>query len=238
MIYKDGDKWVGLKSVEKLLGLSTEDDTIARNQYIIAALKEERLFGAYDEVIRCTDYDCRGSDLYSNAIATFGPITLFNSQFPEKTLSGEKSSIVGNILYSAPKVERDNDGNLTFSFMPAAFYETTLGGYDGVNFMQYPNSNMLRYFPATRTDYDNLKDGNAVYGDHFGRTVPLFTVGNDNVLMKAEGNVSMRNNNTDFDYAFNFSNWGNVAKINVPEYTLDTNRVGYISRQLFAPKSN
>lgn len=205
VVYKDGDKWVGLKSVEKLLGLSTEDDTIARNQYIIAALKEGRLFGSYEEIVRYEDYDCRGSDLYSNAIATFGPITLFNSQFPEKDAYGEKPSIVGNWAGPAPTVERNNDGNMTFSFMPdIGVGETTL---DGVNFMQYPNSNMLRYFPTARTEYYNdLKDGETAYGYNFG-TKPLFTVSNDNVLMKAEGNANLRNSNTNFDYVFSLSNY-------------------------------
>lgn len=235
VIYKDGDKWVGLKSVEKLRGLSTDDDLIARDEYILTALKEGRLFGSYDEVIRYTDYGCRGSDLYSNAIATFGPITLFNSQFPEKTLSGEKPSIVGNMFGPAPEVERDNDGNLTFSFMPNLGLETTIGGRNGVNFMQYPSSNMLRYFPATRTEcFKGLFDKMTAYGLNIG-TKPIFTVSNDNILMKVEGHVG---GSDDVDYVFNFSNWGNVAKINVPEYTLDANRAGYISKQLFVPKSN
>ena len=217
IIVKNGDKWIGAKSADKLNAFLTSEDLEAR-------IKREKSGGRL-RVNLDADYNYAGSDLYSNAIATFGPITLFNSQFPEKNLSGEKSSIVGNILYSAPKVERDNNGNLTFSFKPAGFYETTLGGYDGVNFMRYPNSDMQRYFPVSTNDYKSAWSSGSI--NYAGATKPLFTVSNDDVLMKAEGNVG---GTVDVDYVFNFSNWGNVAKINVPEYTLDPDNVKCISK--------
>ena len=218
IIVKNGDKWIGAKSADKLNAFLTSEDLEAR-------IKREKS----DRTLRINlnaNYNYAGSDLYSNAIATFGPITLFNSQFPEKTLTGEKATIVGNVFGDpVPTVERDNNGNLTFSFKPAGFYETTLGGYDGVNFMQYPNSDMQRYFPVSANNYKSAWSSGSI--NYKSATKPLFTVSNDDVLMKAEGNVG---GTVDVDYVFNFSNWGNVAKINVPEYTLDPDNVKCISK--------
>lgn len=217
IIVKNGDKWIGAKSVDKLNAFLTPEDSASRMNRVNT-----------DRTLRVdldANYNYMGSDLYSNAIATFGPITLFNSQFPDKTLSGEKPSIVGNMFGPAPEVERDNNGDLTFSFMPTLRLETTIGGRDGVNFMQHPNSSMQRYFPVSTSDYKSKWCSDSI--NYETATKPLFTVSNDNVLMKAEGHVG---GSADVDYVFNFSNWGNVAKINVPEYTLDPDNVKCISK--------
>lgn len=216
IIVKNGDKWIGAKSVDKLNAFMTPEDWEARKNRI----KSDRTI-CID--LSSADYNYTGSDLYSNAIATFGPITLFNSQFPEKDGLGEKSSIVGNWAGPAPTVERNNNGDLTFSFMPdIGVGETTL---NGVNFMQHPNSSMQRYFPVSTNDYKSKWCSDSI--NYKTATKPLFTVSNDNVLMKAEGHVG---GSADVDYVFNFSNWGNVAKINVPEYTLDPDNVKCISK--------
>jgi len=231
-ITKDGDKWVGVKSEEKLEAFMPEDKLADRqyccNEYYLkyAELKDE---GKYRPDL---EYEYRGSDMYTNAIATFGPITFFNSKCPEKDPWGGKSGILD------AKVERDNDGNLTFCYSyrngetflsghPADGYDTDVGYYwpGGYDFMKYRVSNIQRYYISDSAD-ETINAKWAKYG--IGRRddiagydgilfTPTYTVSNDNMLMSFTGKIGA---SYDVQTVFNFSNWGNIETINVPDYTL------------------
>lgn len=219
-ITRNGDKWIGSKSEEKLNGFLTEEE-----QYYRDHLRGKYQGLNYDRYQGYSDlsYDYLGTDIYSNAIATFGPLYLFKDGLTTTDRAGNADPI--NVL----PIIHDDTGNFTMR----------INEFVNLNDLKDPNSyfyssdkhfyfrfnNFFRAFPVheNRLGVNEWKIWSVnvrnTQADH------TYTVDANNVLTELKGHGCDDpgfTNTTSYDitYDFVFSNWNNVATINVPDYTL------------------
>lgn len=224
-ITRNGDEWVGNKSKEKLNGFLTTEEQYDRDHRYGAyrQMNYDRRYGYSD-----LSYDYLGSDIYNNAIATFGPFYLFKEDLPTSRFGQYNNPFYDEPIKKVPTA-RDENGNLTMrinEFVNLNDINDPTSMFSSVDdHFYFRFNNFFRAFPYKENAYGNnawkAESVNTcnTQADH------TYTVDANNVLTELKGHgrddpSSFNYCNYDITYDFIFSNWNNVATINVPDYTL------------------
>lgn len=198
-ITKQGDKWVAVKSEFAL----TDSDAPSE-------LKIQRGLHRLEYLM----YDYTGSNLYENAIRNYVILRIFSERFETKNRFGEDDMIV-----SMPIVRSEND-DLTLSFDEWDRFRTSDEIFleNNLHYSSMALRNFFRYSPE-KFDLQHGFNNQYVSGCTVGSTIS-HTTSQDYLLKTIAGHVGDKDG-IDIDFSFEFSDWNNIAKINVPDYVTE-----------------
>lgn len=197
-ITKSGDKWVATPSEYYLLGLSSKRDP---NSPRINYENADQLF------------EYNGSNLYENSIRTIGMLRLFASDFITKDRFGEDDMIV-----SMPIV-RDENKNLILKVDDWAGLKSSDKMFETgeLTYRSKALSNFFRYSP----DELQLLETNNRNVSGYTKGTKISHIVNPNYLLETiTGHIGDKNGEN-LDFTLEFSDWNDVAKINVPDYVTE-----------------
>ncbi len=196
-ITKSGDKWVATKSEFAL----TQSD--APNESKVPFDWRKEIIMAYN-----------GSNLYENAITQIGLLRIFASDFRTKNRFGEDDMIV-----SMPII-RDNSKNLTlqidewYRFQSSDRFLSPGFTYQDIalnKFFRYASNEEIEWKYGYIPDFSWLTSGTSI----------THVIGNDYLLKDINGRFVTNDKDYDITFDFEFTDWDNIEKINVPDYVTE-----------------